>query len=103
MDYKREKSSLSFPKKLFIAVLTFFFLVLLMASFFGKKGLVEINRAQKEQRDLIQEKERLERGKIKLEKEIEALEMDPKSVEKKAREKLWLMKPEEKVLIIEEK
>jgi cell division protein FtsB len=38
-----------------------------------------------------------------LEKEIEELENDPKAVEMKARDKLWLMKPDEIVIIKKEK
>lgn len=38
--------------------------------------------------------------KRKLEREIEELKTNPEAVEKKAREKLWLMKPDEIVIII---
>jgi len=34
-----------------------------------------------------------------LEREITALKSDPKAVDREAREKLWLMKPDEKVII----
>jgi len=36
-------------------------------------------------------------------KEIEELKKNPKAVEKKAREKLWLVKPDEVVIIKKEK
>ena len=97
---KKERSNLSFRKKLFVAGLSFFFLVLLTASFFGKKGLIEIYQAQREYNNLIQKMERLEKEKTRLEKEIKELETNPKAVEKKAREKLWLMKKDEIVLVI---
>jgi cell division protein FtsB len=100
---KKEKDNLSFRRKLLIAGLSFFFLVLLLASFFGKKGLIEIYRAQKEHKALLQEVERLEIKKARLEREIEELKKNPKSVEKKAREKLWLVKPDEVVIIKKEK
>ena len=100
---KKEKNNLSFRRKLLIAGLGLFFLVLLLASFFGKKGLIEIYRAQREHEALLQEIERLEDEKSKLEKEIEELEKNPKSVEKKAREKLWLVKPDEIVIVKKEK
>lgn len=74
-----------------------------MASFFGKKGLLEMYRAQREIRSLLEEKDRLDSEKKKLEKEIEELEQNPEAVEKKAREKLWLMKDDELVVIIKEK
>ncbi len=100
---KKEKGNLSFRKKLLIAGLGFFFLVLFLASFFGKKGLIEIYRAQREHRALLQEIERLENEKSKLEKDVEELEKNPKAVERKAREKLWLVKPDEVVIIKKEK
>ena len=100
---KKEKDNISFRRKLLIAGLGFFFLVLLLASFFGKKGLIEIYRAQKEHKTLLQEIGRLEIEKRRLAKEIEELKQNPKAVEKKAREKLWLVKPDEVVIIKKEK
>ncbi len=100
---KKEKDNISFRRKLLIAGLGFFFLVLLLASFFGKKGLIEIYRAQKEHEILLHEIARLEVEKKRLEKEIEELKQNPKAVEKKAREKLWLVKPDEVVIIKKEK
>lgn len=81
----------------------FFFLVLLLDSFFGKKGLIEIYRAQKDQKALLQGVERLEKKKNKLEREIEELQTNPKALEKKAREKLWLQKPGEIVIVDKKK
>lgn len=103
MMRKQEKDNLSFRRKLIVAGLGFFFLVLLLASLFGKKGLIEIYRAQKEHKVLLQEIEQLEIEKTRLEKEIEELKKNPKAVEKKAREKLWLVKPDEVVIIKKEK
>ena len=100
---KKEKDNISFRRKLLIAGLGFFFLVLLLASFFGKKGLIEIYRAQKEHEVLLQEIGQLEIEKRRLEREIEELKQNPKAVEKKAREKLWLVKPDEVVIIKNEK
>jgi cell division protein FtsB len=100
---KKEKDNISFRRKLLIAGLGFFFLVLLLASFFGKKGLIEIYRAQKEYKTLLHEIERLDTEKRRLEKEILELKQNPKAVEKKAREKLWLVKPDEVVIIKKEK
>ena len=103
MTGKKEKGRLSFRRKILIAGLGFFFLVLLFASFFGKKGLIEIYQAQRQQQALLQEIELLENEKSKLGKEIEELEKNPMAVEKKAREKLWLVKPDEVVIIKKEK
>ncbi|MGB2844945.1 MAG: hypothetical protein WBC02_08830, partial [Candidatus Aminicenantaceae bacterium] len=60
MRGKKEKSTLSFRKKLIIAAISFFFVVLLLASFFGKKGLIEIYRVQREHKILFHEIARLE-------------------------------------------
>lgn len=85
------------------AALCLFILVLFMASFFGEKGLIEIFRAKKQQKALIQELEDLRKKRDQLIREIEELESNPKAYEKKAREKLWLMKPDEIVIIKKEK
>lgn len=59
-------------------------------------------RSNKRQRALLSEIERLEKIKSQLERQIEELEKNPKAVEKKAREELWLMDPDE-IVIIKEK
>lgn len=100
---RKKKKSLSFRKKLLIAAVSFFFLILLIPSLFGKKGMIEIFRTQRAHRALVQEIEYLEKKLSKMEKEIEELENDPKAVEMKARDKLWLMKPDEIVIIKKEK
>lgn len=60
-----------------------------------------MDRAKKKQRALLQEIERLEEKRSQLEREIEELKKNPKAVEKKAREELWLMDPDEIVIIKE--
>jgi len=100
---KRDKTVPSVRKKIIIAAFGFFLLVLLLASFFGKRGLLEIFQAQRKQKALLEKVERLEQKKSKLEREIEELRENPKAVEKKAREKLWLMKPDEIVIVDKEK
>ena len=77
----------------------FFILVMLVTSFFGKKGYMDIYRTRKSCGALEAEFQRLEEQKKKLELEIRELETNPKAVEKEAREKLWLMKPDEKVIV----
>ena len=99
MMEKKERAVSSVGKKIIIGALGFFFLVLLLASFFGKKGLLEIFQAQRKQKALLEKVERLEQKKSKLEREIEELRENPKAVERKAREKLWLMKPDEIVIV----
>ena len=99
MRINKEEEKISFRKKFFLAGLTFLFLVLIVTSFFGQRGLIEIFRAQKKYKALLQEYEKLTEGISRLEKEIEELEHNPEAVEKEAREKLWLMKPGEIVII----
>jgi cell division protein FtsB len=96
----KKKQGLSLRRKLFLSGAAFLFLVFLIASFFGERGLFEIYQTQKKKNTLVEEKERLLTKKRKLEREIEELKTNPLAVERKAREKLWLMKPEEIVILI---
>ncbi len=94
-----DKKKVLLRKKLALAAAAFFFLVILISSFFGRKGLLEIYRVKRKYEVMIQEIQTLEARKSQLQKEIEALQNDPKAVEKEAREKLWLIKPDEKVIV----
>lgn len=100
---KKEEKTRSIRKKFIIAGLAFLFFVLLVTSFFGQKGLIKIRQAQKKPKALLQEIKQLEEEKRRLEKEIEELERNPKAVEMEARKKLWLMKPDEIVIIKKKK
>lgn len=103
MKDEARKNSGSVRRKLFTAGVGFFILVMLVTSFFGKKGYMDIYKARKSCRALEAELQRLEEQKKNLELEIRELETDPRAVEKEAREKLWLMKPDEKVIVIKER
>jgi len=83
---KKEERNKSLRKKLLIAGL-----------------LLEIRRAQRRHDVLLQEIKDLEMEKARLEREIEELLRKPEAVDKEAREKLWLMKPDEIVIIKEKK
>jgi cell division protein FtsB len=96
---KQENGSPGFKKKLFTASLVFLFFVLIMVSFFGKNGLIDTYKAEKKQQELIEKAEQLEKEKLGLQKEISELKTNPQAVEKKAREKLWLVKPDEIVIV----
>lgn len=89
----------SLRRRIILAGIGLFFLVLLISSVFGKKGLLEIYRARKNYQALLEEVERLEEKKSRLLREIEELEKNPLAVDREAREKLWLLKPDEKVII----
>jgi cell division protein FtsB len=94
-----EERGMSLRRKIALAAVFFFFVVLLIASLFGKKGLIEIYKARKNYETLLEEIKVLEAKKSRLEQDIQALEKDPEAVEREAREKLWLMKPDEKVIV----
>lgn len=99
MIEKKSKKGLSLKKKILVTGVAFLLLVLLIASLFGKKGLIEIYRARKNYSSLLQEIERLKQEKSRLEREIAELTKNPKAVDREAREKLWLMKKNEKVIV----
>jgi cell division protein FtsB len=90
----------AFRKKIFILAIACLFLVMVVTSIFGKKGVMDIHRARLKLADLDGEVRRLEREKSRLEAEIRELEQNPKAVEKEARDKLWLIKPGEKVVVV---
>ncbi len=96
---KKEKNSSSFKKKAIIGGVVFLLFVLTVVSFFGKRGLIEIYKTRHKQKVLLQRIEQLEERKAKLERDIEELRENPKAVEKKAREKLGLVKEGEIVII----
>jgi cell division protein FtsB len=81
------------------AGLALLLVVFLITTLFGKKGFLEIRRARRARQALLLEKQRLEGDRDRLEREIRALENDPRAVELEAREKLWLMRPDEIVIV----
>jgi cell division protein FtsB len=90
----------SVRRKLFKAGVGFFVLVMLVTSFFGKKGYMDIIRTRRSLRALEAEFKTLEERKSQLEIEIRELAANPRAVEEEARRKLWLMKPDEKVIVL---
>ncbi|MCK5221533.1 MAG: septum formation initiator family protein [Candidatus Aminicenantes bacterium] len=101
---KKEKNDETFLKSrgLIILILMFLF-ILVLTFFFGDSGIIEILRSQDKIAELRSDIEELEKKKIVLEQEIKELEKNPLALEKTAREKLWLMKKNEKVIIVVEK
>ena len=97
------QSTRLFRNKLLTALLVFLFLVLIIASFFGKKGLIEVYNAQKQKDSLLDEIGQLEKIKSGLEREIRELESNPKAYEAKARDQLGLVYPDELLIIKAEK
>jgi len=88
---KKEKSNLPFRKKLLLVGVAFLFFVLMIASFFGRRGLIEIFRGYKEKASLLQEIEHLEKKRARLEREIIELVENREAVVKMAREMLWMV------------
>jgi cell division protein FtsB len=84
----------------FLVMLVLFIFILIMAFFFGEGGILEIIKARGRIEQLKQEIANLEKEKEMLIKEIGELKKNPMALEKKAREKLWLMKKNEKVVVI---
>lgn len=99
----KEKNAGSWKKKALIGGLAFLLVVLFITSLFGKKGLIEIYRARKNYAALEKEIEQLKQEKSRLEREIADLEKNPKAVERAARGQLWMVTPDEKVLIKKKK
>jgi cell division protein FtsB len=87
-------------KKIFILGIACFFLILIVTSLFGKKGVLDLRRARRTQAAIETRVRVLEAEKVRLEAEIDRLEKDPRAVEKPAREKLGLVEPGEKVVVI---
>ena len=87
-------------KKIFILGVACFFLILIVTSLFGKKGVMDLRRARQNLAALETQVRALEAEKVQLEAEIDRLEKDPRAVEKPAREKLGLVEPGEKVVVI---
>ena len=87
-------------KKIFILGVVCFFLILIVTSLFGKKGVMELRRARRALAASETRVRALEADKARLEAEIDRLDKDPRAVEKRAREKLGLVEPGEKVVVI---
>lgn len=96
----RKRENPLFQSRGLVLLLAFFLFILVMAFVFGDRGLVEIVRAQKRIQALQATIRELELEKERLAGEIERLKKNPLALERKAREDLWLMKKNEKVLVL---
>ena len=81
-------------------LIALFIFILIMSFFFGDRGIIEIIKAKNQIETLKQNVAELETEKEELTKEVADLKKNPLALEKKAREKLWLMKKNEKVIVI---
>jgi cell division protein FtsB len=98
-----EERKMSRPARAAAILVGFVLVVLLITTVFGKKGLFEIYKARKNYAALQLEIQKLKEEKGRLEKEIAALEADPKAVEREARDRLWMVKPDEKIVVKKKK
>lgn len=96
---KPDKSLLPPPRKLLIAGLSFLFFVLLISAFFGKKGWLEIYRTGRRQANLKTQVLELREKRETLRRDIQELRTNPGAVEFKARDRLWMMAPDEIVIV----
>ncbi len=97
----KSKIEIHFVKsKAFLLLIVLFIFVLVLTFFFGDSGLVEIIKAQDKIQVLKTHISHLQDEKQQLKEEITALEKNPLALEKTAREKLWLMKSNERVIVI---
>jgi len=95
-----KKENSLFQSRGLALLLVFFLLILIMAFIFGDRGILEIIKTQKQIKTLQQTIKELEAEKLRLTKEIDMLRENPLALEEKAREKLWLMKKNEKVVVL---
>jgi cell division protein FtsB len=99
MDKKREFAFLQ--SKSLLLVVAFLLFILLLSFFFGDRGIVEIIKMKEQTRRLEASIQTLESQKMQLSSEIARLGSSPLGIEKEARAKLWLMKKNEKVIVLE--
>lgn len=100
MKDKAPPRSTAIRKKIFVLGVACLFLIMIVTSLFGKKGVMDLRRTRRDLAALGTRVKALEAEKARLEAEIERLEKDPRAVEKPAREKLGLVEPGEKVVVI---
>jgi len=96
---KPEKPFTWDPRKILFGGISFLFFVLLITSFFGKKGWIEIYRTRQRLTVLQAEVQDLTLRKQALARDIRELRTNPRAVEFKARQQLWMMDPDEIVII----
>jgi len=98
MPRQKKQAGLSFKSKLLIAAVSFLFLVLVIASFFGDRGLIEIYQIGRNADSLEMQVEQLTLQRDELRKEIQELRDDPQAIRERARE-LGLGLPDETVIL----
>lgn len=95
---KKIRAIFTSKRLLTLAVLLTF--IILLTFFFGDSGILEIIRTQKKIKSLGDEIVKLTQLRDSLKEEIKDLKNDPMALEKIARKELWLMKENEKVIVV---
>lgn len=95
---RSKREGLSFQSKFFIGAVAFLFLVLMIASFFGDKGLIETYQVGKQTKALEEQVNELRSQRDALRREIKELKLYPDAVREKARE-IGLGHPDETVIL----
>ena len=102
----KRKQKLSFNKlqrQLIRGVLTIIGISLIIIFIFGNHGVMELYKLSKKRQQIQQEIVLLRQQKIDLEKEKSLLKNDKKHIEKLAREKYRMAKPNERIFKVIEK
>jgi cell division protein FtsB len=90
----------AFRRKIFVLGVACLLLIMIVTALFGKKGVMDLRRARRTLAENTERIRNLEAEKVRLEAEIDRLDTDPRAVEKAAREKLGLLEPGEKVVVV---
>ncbi|MCU0287471.1 MAG: septum formation initiator family protein [Acidobacteria bacterium] len=98
-NFLKEKGHF-FKSRGFLLIIALVIFILILTFLFGDSGILEIVKTRKQIEELKQNISRLEKEKEKLTIEIQELKNNPSALEKRAREELWLMKKNEKVVVI---
>ena len=96
---KKQKRNF-FKSRGFLLLIILVTFILILTYFLGDISIIEIIKDRNKIEELRESIARLEKEKEKLIKEIDELKRNPLALEKKAREDLWLMKKNEKVVVI---
>ena len=86
-----------------IYVLVLLCVALLVHEVFGQHGFLAMRRQQKEVEALQQKMQLLQEENLELEKQIKALRSDPKAIERVARERMRMARPDEIIYTLPEK
>lgn len=89
------------PKeKILYSVLAFIGLVCFAWAVFGPKGINEVSRIKEEQKQLQAEIRELEIKKEEVARQTELMRDDPRMIERRARDTLGMVRPDETVIMI---